>query len=386
MNRYRIAIMLPSYSNRGGVERFGYLLSAELAERGHNVDFICSRQETEAVPWVNVIELGWSKGLRRMTIINFANNAEAMREIGEYDCAVSLGKTLNQDILRVSRAPLREFLRYSGQPLPYGPSRWFRNMLNSLKFADSLTREIEDQQFHSGCKLVAVSHFIRELVLKAYPHLKAEDIEVIYNQPDLTRFYPPDPEQLGASRKALGIAPNILAIGQATSKFMLKCTGPLIESLKLLPEQTHFYVAGEGGHARYSRLAASLGLGKRVHFLGRVENMPAFYHALDVFALPSYYDACSNAVLEALATGLPVLSSAANGAAYFLPGENIAQNPADPAELAGILERLLEQARINKAAGCKPEFIWPDQVKAGVGSFADMVESFIEQKRAAAGS
>ncbi|MDR1242292.1 MAG: glycosyltransferase family 4 protein [Deltaproteobacteria bacterium] len=381
MKRYRIAVMLPAYSSHGGAERFGYLFSAEMAERGHQTDFICSRQEAEAVPWVNVITVGWSKGHGRMAMINFANNAETLREIGEYDCAISLGKTLSQDILRVSRAPLREFLRCSEQPLPYGPSRWFRNMLHSLKYADRLTLEIEDQQFHSGCKIVAVSHFIRDLTLKTYPHLKAEDIDVVYNQPDLARFYAPDPEQIRAGREALGIAPDILAVGQATSKFMLKCTGPMLETIKNFPDNVHFYVAGEGDHKRYDRMAVTLGLGKRVHFLGKVENMPRFYHALDVFALPTYYDACSNATLEALATGLPVLSSVANGASYFLPRENIAADPANPAELTKILEKLLAQAENNKAAASRPEFVWPDAVKAGVSSFADLVETFIEQKK-----
>jgi UDP-glucose:(heptosyl)LPS alpha-1,3-glucosyltransferase len=382
MNRYRIAIMLPKYSNYGGVERFGYLLSAEMADRGHQVDFICSRQEAEAEPWVNVIAVGWSKGFRRMTMLNFANNAEQIREIGEYDCAISLGKTLNQDILRVGRAPLREFLSYSEQPWPYGPGRWFKDMLRSLKYADSLTQEIEDQQFHSGCKIVAVSHFIRDLVLKAYPHLKSADIEVVYNQPDLARFYAPSHEETVNSRKALGITPDILAIGQATNKFLLKCTGPMIESLKFLPDHAHFYIAGNGDPGRYNRMAARLGVGKRVHFLGKVENMPQFYHALDLFALPTYYDACSNAVLEALASGLPVLSSTANGSSYFLPTENIAADPADPKELAKILERLIPQAEQNKTLACKPEFVWPDTVKRGAGGFADMVEAFIEQKKA----
>ncbi|MBS6653380.1 MAG: glycosyltransferase family 4 protein, partial [Collinsella sp.] len=61
----------------------------------------------------------------------------------------------------------------------------------------------------------------------------------------------------------------------------------------------------------------------RIHFLGKVEDMPALYRAMDLFVLPSFYDACSNAVLEALACGLKVLSTTANGSSVFLPQEHV---------------------------------------------------------------
>ncbi len=69
--------------------------------------------------------------------------------------------------------------------------------------------------------------------------------------------------------------------------------------------------------------------------------MPAFYRALDIFVLPTFYDACSNAVLEAAATGIRVLSTPFNGSSRFLPPERILADPGDPECLAaGIRDAL----------------------------------------------
>lgn len=67
--------------------------------------------------------------------------------------------------------------------------------------------------------------------------------------------------------------------------------------------------------------------------------MPALYRAMDLFVLPSFYDACSNAVLEALACGLKVLSTTANGSSVFLPQEHVTPDPGDAEDLAARIGR-----------------------------------------------
>lgn len=372
--------MLPRYSTYGGVERFGYRISAELARRGHHVDFICARQEVEARPGVNIIAVGRPKANKRTKMTIFANRADELLEYGDYDCSLSLGKTLNQDIMRVGGAPLREFWRYSEQAFQPGLQRWFKRLRRRLDRANRLTLKIEEQQYGSGCKIVAVSHFVRDLIVRAHPHLKPEDIEVIYNKPDLQSFRPPSAEENRAARRALRVPDGAMAIGLATSNFALKGTGPLIQALNLLPGSFRLYVAGGRGHAKYDKLAAQLRVADRVHFLGRVDDMPRFYQAMDIFALPTFYDACANSVLEALAAGLPVLSSSSNGSSYFLPEKNIAQDPGDPEELAYILLDLANEAEASRDNGQRPVFNWPDDVKLGIESFADLVEEHLAQK------
>ncbi|MDR2892927.1 MAG: glycosyltransferase family 4 protein [Deltaproteobacteria bacterium] len=373
----RIALMLPRYSRYGGVEQFGYRLSAWLAERGAAVDFLCARQEVEAPSGVRVLSVGRPRLSKRAKMDFFARKVEEMRLAGDYDCAISLGKTLNQDILRVGGAPLREFWRYSETALPAGPLRWLKSLRRKLSPAGRLSQEIEDQQYHSGCKIVANSHFVRDRILNAYPQLKAEEIEIIYNRPDLTRYHPPKREESLAARADLGIAPGQLAVGLATSNYLLKGTGPLIQALAQLPENYHLFIAGGRGHSQYDSLAKRLRVAGRVHFLGKVDDMPRFYRALDIFTLPSFYDACSNAVLEALASGLPTLSSASNGSSFFLPPENVVSNPGDSAALAETLLRLTPQALENRERDERPGFNWPTDIKAGMEGFTAVVEEFL---------
>ena len=380
MKQQRIALMLPRYSRYGGVEQFGYRMAATLHERGHHVDFLCARQEIEASPGVNVLVMGRPRVAKYMKMLSFANSVAEMAEIGEYDCTIGLGKTLVQDIMRVGGAPQREFWRYSEQAFPPGLIRWWKRLRREMSRANKLTQYIEDQQYYSGCKIVAVSHFVRDLIIKAYPHLKADDIEVIYNRPDLDRFYPPTAEEYSADRQALGIAPKTMAIGLATSNFELKGTGPLIKALVELPENYHLYIASGRSHSRYIRLSTRLGVADRVHFLGKVSDMPQFYRALDIFTLPTFYDACSNAVLEALASGLPVMSSAANGSSFFLQPENIVQDPGNSFDLAEAIYRLSLQAEKNRESGERAHFEWPQNIKSGTDGFALMVENYLAQR------
>ncbi|MCC8194732.1 MAG: glycosyltransferase family 4 protein [Deltaproteobacteria bacterium] len=373
----RIAIMLPRFSRYGGVEQFGYRLSEALASRGHFVDFICARQEIDPPKGVRIRRTGRPHGPRWLKMLTFAGKAEAFRRAGDYDCAVSLGKTRSQDSLRVGGGPLPAIRRYSEKAYPNELRRRVKQFTRRISPANLLTRWLENRQYSRTQYIVAVSHFVRDLVLEAAPAIDPARVRIIYNRPDLRRYAPPSVEQRERARRRFGMAPEVTAIGLATSNFLLKGVAPLIRALLRLPGNCALYVAGGRNHGDYDALAHRLGVADRVHFLGTVDDMPAWYQAIDVFALPSFYDACSNAVLEALATGTPTLSSAANGSSHFLPPENIVRDPGDSEELAGVLSRLVSEAEGNKKTGARKPFAWPEDVVAGLDAFVDVVEEFL---------
>lgn len=373
--------MLPRFSLYGGVEQFGYRLSAELAARGHQVDFICARKEVEAPAGVNIITTGRPCGPRALKMLSFMLKADTLLEKGHYNCSIGLGKTLHQDILRVGGGPLQEFWNYSEQAIPSSSKRLLKKLRRRLNPFGLMTKRLEKKQFEAGesqkakpTKIVAVSDFVRDLIIKSHPELQKDDIEVIYNRPDLERFSPPDKEQAKAAREQFGIADGVIAIGLATSNLELKGTGPMIRALTGLPPEYHLYIASARKHATYDKLAKSLGVESRVHFLGKVDQMPEFYRALDIFALPSFYDACSNAALEAMASGLPVLSTTANGSSCFLPAENVVQNPGNSAELAETLLRLGSNSGKIFYSTTRTPFVWPENKKAGIDEFVALVE------------
>ena len=104
----RLAVVMPRLSGYGGAEGFGLRLAQALARAGYAVDFICARQEAEAPAGVNVVRVGrFGPKLVKNLWFTFAADAAAQR--GGYDLVLGLGKTLNQDVLRVGGGPLPVF-------------------------------------------------------------------------------------------------------------------------------------------------------------------------------------------------------------------------------------------------------------------------------------
>jgi glycosyltransferase involved in cell wall biosynthesis len=108
----------------------------------------------------------------------------------------------------------------------------------------------------------------------------------------------------------------------------------------------HVVVAGEGpDRDRLAALAAELGLGGRVHFLGQRDDVARVLHTIDVFALPSRFEGSSVALLEALAAGracivgdIPELTAVAGRAA-------LAVTPGDAPAIAAALGLLCDASR-----------------------------------------
>jgi UDP-glucose:(heptosyl)LPS alpha-1,3-glucosyltransferase len=370
----RIAVLLPRFSLYGGVEQFGFRLAGELARRGHQVDFICARKEAEPPEGVRVLEVGRPPGFRFLKMLWFLIRAESLRRRGAYDLSVSLGKSWRQDVIRVGGGPLKVFWKKSEQALSPGLPRLLKRLRRWLLLSNWLTFLIEQHQFSTKSDVIAVSHLVREWLLQTYPSLSPERITVVYNKPDSTRFFLPTPQERAAARAALASysanaldgASEPVFIGTASTNFELKGVGPLIRALALLPEHAMLFVAGGRDCGAYIRLAEKLGVAGRVVFCGKMDDMPSFYRGLDIFILPTFYDACSNAVLEALASGCKTLTSSSNGAAFFLEPGAVLADPGDVPEMAKRLRLFMERPA--------PPFSWPEGVDSGLEAFADHIE------------
>ena len=369
----RIALVLPRLSRYGGVEDFSWRLAAALAEADYSVDFICARQETAAPPQVRPLALGRWGLARSLKTLCFSLAAERVQRINRYDCTIGLGTTRGQDILRVGGGPTEIFWRLSARAWPAGLPRAWKTLRRRLSAAGLVSRWVERAGLRQAKIVVCVSHKVANWVAEAHPWLDAQKLRVVYNRPDLARFRPPLPAARTAARTALGVAAEQVLVSTAGTNFALKGVGTLIEALALLPGHFRLAVAGGRGAGRYERRAASLGLAGRVAFLGRVESMEQVYAASDVFALPSFYDACSNAVLEALACGLQVVSSADNGSSYFLAPERVL---ADAADAPGLARRLVAAADATNG-GPGPAFAWPLDLASGIEPYLELVAAFL---------
>jgi len=307
----------------------------------------------------------------------FAHAVEKRLLRERYDVVIGLSRTWRQDILRVGGGPQDIFNRLTLPAHGEGAARLLKRLGRALSPSAAVIRWMEGRQFDTPAnpaqRVVCVSHLVRDWLLQAHPALDPARVEVVYNRPDLSRFAPPCPERRAELRAAHGLEDSQVLICTAGTNFALKGVGTLIHALARLPQNFCLAVAGGRHPDAWINLAQRLGVAGRVRFAGRVEDMPAFYGAADVFALPTYYDACSNAVLEALACGLPAISSARNGSAVFVDPRLVLPDPGDAETLARLI-------RLAANETDRPAFIWPDDRPCGLLPYIQMVDDIIRQK------
>jgi teichuronic acid biosynthesis glycosyltransferase TuaC len=136
-------------------------------------------------------------------------------------------------------------------------------------------------------------------------------LDVLRNGVDLTRFRPDEGRE--ELRRSLGIrGPLVLSVGNLVES---KGHHIVMMAVRRLPEVGLFIVGDGPDRQRLVRLAATLGLGSRVRFLGDIPNvqLPRLYNAADVLALASSREGMPNVVLEAMACGTPVVATDVGG-------------------------------------------------------------------------
>ena len=119
-------------------------------------------------------------------------------------------------------------------------------------------------------------------------------------------------------------------------------------------------IGGGRREAELRQLAAELGLGPRVNFLGQRRDIPDLLAAMDILVLPSYSEGVSLALLEAMAAGLPVIATAVGGLPEVVTDEvnGLLIPPRDAEALARALDRLLADPDFARRLGSKPAPMW----------------------------
>jgi UDP-glucose:(heptosyl)LPS alpha-1,3-glucosyltransferase len=206
--------------------------------------------------------------------------------------------------------------------------------------------------------VISLSDYVRQSVESYYP-LPDDRHARLFNGVDLKYFKPARWAGAGEEiRRQFGIAcgePLALIIAQ---NFRLKGVGEAIAALaKSTSRDLKLIVVGGSRPGQWRKQAAAAGIADRVIFAGPTTQPGAFYAASDFFVLPTKGDSCSLVVLEAVAMGLPVVTTACNGAAELLkPGREgfVLADPRDVDGLASAMEILTRQdERGRMAAACR---------------------------------
>jgi len=195
---------------------------------------------------------------------------------------------------------------------------------------------------HPALKTVICnSELVAEEMVRYY-HLPRSRLTVIYNGVD-TAMFTPDlaAEHRLATRKTLGVAddtPLLLFVG---SGFERKGVPQLLRAAAAMRRsETRLVIVGADRKlAAMRKLAAKLRIEGRVHFTGPAQDVRPWYGAADGFVLPTFYDPCPNAALEALACGLPIVTSINCGAREWLRNDENGWL-VDPADIEQLSVRL----------------------------------------------
>jgi UDP-glucose:(heptosyl)LPS alpha-1,3-glucosyltransferase len=143
-----------------------------------------------------------------------------------------------------------------------------------------------------------------------------ERMHVIYNAVDTHAFTPELRAHRTRIRSRHRIPARAMVYLQVGSGFERKGVAAAIDALAELPAPAHLIVVGKDKHlARYAQRARRLGLSGRVTLAGPQPDTRPYYGAADAFVLPTLYDPCPNAALEAMACALPIVTSTRSGAA-----------------------------------------------------------------------
>jgi UDP-glucose:(heptosyl)LPS alpha-1,3-glucosyltransferase len=356
--KLKIAIVLDRFlPSRGGESYFSWL-AQELSERGHEVHVFSRVTEETNGKEYRIHHIPVWRYPRSLAVLSFLRNSARAIQLYHFDIIHGVEGTLVMNIFNphegVEKAYLKqEFLSISNRV--YCMYKFLKRYLSPYHY---LKVWIQKRQYLSNRvkRIIAISKMVKEDIVRYYA-VPEEKITVILNCVDPIRFHPKNREiYRNEKRKELGIVSNVLLLLFVGNNYRLKGVGSLLHALTLLKKRfptTPFrlLILGRGQRWRYKRLARRVGVSDLTFFLGPVKEVEQYYAAGDIYVHPTYYDSCSLTVLEALASGLPVITSRFNGAADLIlsdEGGRVIEDPADIDNLANSIAYFFDEERRNK--------------------------------------
>jgi len=210
--------------------------------------------------------------------------------------------------------------------------------------------------WRSAAAVAANSQGLAELAKKFTPDL---DIGVINNGIDTETFYPsPD--------RGLARPVKVLTVCRLISRKRIDLLIETVAGAKAIGVDIELNIAGEGNlTAKLKRLTEKVGVAACVNFLGRVpaDKIPTLYRDNDIFIMSSAHEGMSNAMLEAMACGLPIVTTRCEGVEELIADNGIVVEQPSPASMAEAIKSLVDDpvryekmcdASVNRAK----QFTW----------------------------
>ncbi len=354
----------------GGTGAYVYYLSHNLQKLGHNVHVVArDKQDSEKV--VNGIDVHYIKGAGNALTKYWRFARSASKKIEE------LNKQNGFDVIHANLPLVPNFAipkdaskalicavhsTWKGEAIVTkrdNPKNLNPNEKSMLRY-NFLLRSYEKKLMNRSDALIAVSNYTVDELTELYG-IDEKKIHVIYNGVDVQKFKPrPDRTEL---RRDFGLEAEkkiVLFVGRLYHRkgleILLRSIPPVLQEFS----DVKFVISGKGFKEKEEslrNLAKQLDIEDHVTFMGYVpdEKLPNLYSASDIFVLPAIYENFPFAILEAQATGLPVISTKVGGIPEFLvDNENgFLIDAGDSAQLTQRVLALLQDPKLAKEMGMR---------------------------------
>lgn len=382
----KVALVLERFDpHRGGLEQWTMRFAAQLIRRGHEVHVVATRfdPQTRAVPIIphQLRDVGPRRA--------FAEAAQAKLFSLAPQVIHDMGSGWYCDVFHPhggswASVTQRKLLLYPHwfRPLKRRVDRLLRRQ---REFRALMSRQYAD----NGQILVALSHTVAD-DFRRFHGVPPERIRVVYNGVDTDQFSPAHrPTYREAVRRELGVGDETLLALIVAHNFRLKGVPTLLRAMRRLTaeaEPVHLAVLGGKRLPFWRRMAGRLGVENAVSFVGPKTDTTPYYAAADVYVHPTFYDTCSLVVLEAAASGLPIVTSRLNGVSELLhDGVEglLISDPADADELAGQLRILLDESLRLKMGRAARQTALKHTLQRNVEEILAVYEEVVSTRRAA---
>ncbi len=340
----RIAIIRKKYTFHGGAEGFSQSFIKNLARQGHEVHIYAIKWESEEsmenIFFHRIPAVTWNSVLRDLTFALFSLTL-LKKKRRDFDIIQTHDKTLFQDIYRAGDGCHIEWLRQRWKGAGYAirmsvllnPYHWLILIVEWIIF-----------KYHRFKKVIAISEFVKQTIIDNY-HVNKSDIEVIYNGVDLEKFHPKNKQVYReAIRREYSIESTSFVVLFVGSGFERKGVKHLIRAVELINDPVAVLIVGRGSEKKFSHLIRR----QKFIFCGPQLEIQRYYAASDIFVFPTIYEPFGNVHLEALASGLPVITTGKSGASEVIrEGFNgyVIRDPEDVTSIAAKIEMLMEEGR-----------------------------------------
>jgi len=358
----RIAILRKKYTFHGGAESFSGSFIEQLADEGHEIHiFAITWQASGAHKNIHFHKVPAFTFNSFFRDISFAVSAYFLlkKKRKDIDIIQTHDKTLYQDIYRAGDGCHVEWLKHRWKRT--GISGKLSIILNPYhRMILFLERYIFNH--HRYKKIIAISGMVKKNITDNYG-VDPSDIAVIYNGVDTEKFSPDNRAKFRDEiRRKHGLTDRDFVVLFMGSGFERKGVKYLLQAVEVIEEPLSVLIVGKGserklkiltpspssppvkgGESEFPRPLRERGKHPTLHniiFCGPQKENYKYYAAADIFVFPTIYEPFGNVHLEALASGLPVITTRYSGAAEILQDDIHGFVINEPEDFMAIAEKI----------------------------------------------